>query len=165
MTLTTFSSAFLDDLSTRAESLPRRRLHSNVHKSYQEPVQRLFNAIGIDSYIHPHRHSLQSGQELLLAMRGRMALVTFDDTGSVLCVTPFGQSHGGDVAENVGVELPSGLWHTVVAEVSGSVLFEAKRGPFQPDQAKELAEWAPAEGTAEAEKYFLALRNRIFVTP
>lgn len=164
MNFTVFSTEFLDDLCLRGEAAPRKRLHSNIHRSFHEPVQRLFNAIGVDSYIRPHRHSESAGDELLLAVRGVMALLTFDDEGCITNVARFGQAVGGDVPISVGVELPSGVWHTVVAQVPGSVLFEVKKGPFQPEQAKEFALWAPVEGTPESKVYLSRLRDAVVLS-
>lgn len=54
---------------------------------------------------------------------------------------------GGPV---LGIDIPHGTWHTLVALAAGSVFFEAKAGPYMPLAAAERAAWAPAEGTDEA---------------
>lgn len=53
----------------------------------------------------------------------------------------------------VGAEVPANTWHTVIALVPGCVLLEVKAGPFDPNQPKDLAPWAPDEGSAAAAKY------------
>lgn len=45
------------------------------------------------------------------------------------------------------------MWHTVIALESGCVLFETKAGPFDPNHPKDLAPWAPDEGSAGALAY------------
>lgn len=148
----TFCNEFLDDLTTLAKCNPRHRQHHNIHQSYQDPCQRLFNAVEPISYIRPHRHALNPRDELLIAIRGMMALVTFSDHGTVTGVLPFGtQKHGDGLA--AGAEVPSNTWHTVIALEPGCVLLEVKAGPFDPNQPKDLATWAPEEGSAASLDY------------
>lgn len=149
---------FLDDLVVRAAASPRLRQHANLHASYEEPCQRLFNAIGVDSYIRPHRHLADPKTETLLAVRGRMTLVLFDEQGRVAQAVPFG-TVPSDEGCDAGVELSPGTWHTVLADLPGSVLFEVKAGPFQLQCAKEWAPWAPAEGAVEVAAYMAELRK------
>tara|TARA_B100000787_G_scaffold49830_1_gene35866 strand:- start:568 stop:795 length:228 start_codon:yes stop_codon:yes gene_type:complete len=59
----------LDDLCQQADHSSRRRQHLNIHSSYEENCQRLFNAIQPNSYIPPHRHSIADKKELLVAIR------------------------------------------------------------------------------------------------
>ena len=85
-----------------------------------------------------------------------MALITFDDVGSVTNVLRFGsEKHGCGMA--VGAEVASSAWHTVVALEPGSVLLEVKAGPFDPNQPKDLAPWAPEEGSEKAQGYMREL--------
>jgi hypothetical protein len=61
---------------------------------------------------------------------------------------------------SVGVDLSNGACHTFIAEVPSSILFEVKSDPFNPEQAKELAAWAPAESTSEATEYLMFLKEQ-----
>ena len=89
-----------------------------------------------------------------------MALITFDDQGTVKGILRFGsQNHGSDLA--AGAEVKSSTWHTVVALEPGSVLLEVKAGPFDPNQPKDLAPWTPEEGSEAAADYLSRLRARI----
>jgi cupin fold WbuC family metalloprotein len=154
------SPRLLACLSDQAMASPRARQHLNLHVSFEDPCQRVLNAIGVESYIRPHRHLLDRKVECLIAVRGLFGLVTFDDFGEITCVSRFGtEKHWGVRLIDVGVELPPGVWHTVLALVPDSVLLEVKSGPFDPGVAKELAPWAPAEGTLEANIYVSKLRN------
>ena len=148
-----FDVQYLDDLTGKAKVSPRLRQHRSIHQSYQEASQRLFNAIEPGSYIRPHRHASDPREELLIAVRGAMALVTFDGQGAVTNVLRFGtEKHGNDMA--VGAEVSSSTWHTVIALEPGCVLLEVKAGPFDPNQPKDLAPWAPEEDSAAARDYF-----------
>ncbi len=151
-------SALLADLSAQAKGNPRLRKNLNLHDSYDEPSQRLLNAMEPNSYIRPHRHLRDPKPESFIGLRGKMVLLIFNDAGEVEKVVPFGP--GEDVA---GVDLPPGIWHTVVCLEEGSVFFETKPGPFNPLYMKDMAPWAPEEGCSEALDYLHELRGLIFV--
>lgn len=155
MSVTEFSADYLDSLTGLALASPRRRQHRNVHADYTEQVQRLFNAIEPDSYIRPHQHGLAPRSEMMIAIRGRMVLVVFDETGKIASCHHFATNQSDTAA---GVEVPAGCWHTVVALEPGSILLEVKAGPFDPSIPKEMAPWAPEEGTAAASIYLEVLR-------
>lgn len=157
----TLSTEFLAELSARAKQSPRLRQHHNLHSSYQDPCQRLLNAIEPGSYIRPHRHKSDPKDEMLIVIRGKMALFTFDEQGLVGDITVLGaENYGADLA--CGAQLQPGDWHTVVALVSDCILLETKAGPFDPASPKDLAPWAPEEGSAAARPYLkeLALQAR-----
>lgn len=90
MTIKCFSPAFLGTLNEEAAQSPRSRQHRNIHQNHEDPCQRFLNAIGMDSYIRPHRHALDPKTETLVAVRGMFALVTFEDDGVVQEVIRFG---------------------------------------------------------------------------
>lgn len=147
-----FNAEYFDNLSWQAKHSQRLRQHCNIHRSYQDTCQRLFNAIEPTSYIRPHKHAVDPKDELLIAVRGQMLLVMFDELGAVTGILRFGtEKYGSDMA--VGVEVPADTWHTVVALEPGCVLLEVKAGPFDPNQPKDLAPWAPEEGARSAQAY------------
>jgi cupin fold WbuC family metalloprotein len=155
-----FDTNYFENLTNQAKGGLRRRQHRNIHESYRDPCQRLFNAIEPGSYIRPHKHAADPRDELLIAIRGAMALVTFNDEGAVQGVLRLAaDGHGGDAV--VGTEVPANVWHTVVALESGSVLLEVKAGPFDPNQPKDLAAWAPVEGTQKALTYLRELEVEV----
>jgi cupin fold WbuC family metalloprotein len=155
-----FGADYLNGLTAQAQCSPRKRQHCNIHESYYDQCQRLFNAIEPGSYIRPHRHAADSRDELLIAVRGPMALVTFDEQGMVTGVVRFGADRSGE-GFAVGAEVPANTWHTVIALESGCVLLEVKAGPFDPSQPKDLAPWAPDECGPNAKQYLDKLISRI----
>ena len=155
-----FSTDYLNELTAQAQSSPRMRQHRNIHESYADPCQRLFNAIEPDSYIPPHRHATDPKDELLIAVRGSMALVTFDEQGMVTEFVRFGADRNGE-GSAVGAEVSANTWHTVIALMPGCVLLEVKAGPFDPNQPKDLATWAPDEGSAAAAEYLNKLLESV----
>ncbi len=118
-----FTGNFLNELTVNAGLNHRKRLHYNVHQCYSEPCQRLFNALGLESFIHPHRHWTDPKDELLIAVRGEMAFITFANDGEIISATRFGVSRTKE-ALAVGLEVTPSIWHTVVALEPGCILFE-----------------------------------------
>ena len=158
MNLQVLSAELLGELSSKAQASPRMRQHLNIHRDYEDPCQRFLNAIGVDSYIRPHRHALDPKAETIFAIRGLFALVVFDDEGDIVRIDKFGTE---GLCGNAGVELAASTWHTVVALTPYAVALELKAGPFMPDAAKEPAPWAPAEGSPDAVAYLRFLKDAI----
>lgn len=155
-----FSVEFLDNLSLSAFHSPRGRKNFNLHLDYAEPCQRLFNAVGVESYIPPHRHYKDSKEETLVAVKGLFALIIFDEAGEIKRISKFGtEKFLTQGVTYVGVELPPYVWHTVLALVEDSILLEVKSGPFIASAAKEIAPWAPAEDSSDAAYYFNSLKK------
>lgn len=146
----------LDQLSEKARQSPRRRMNHNLHQSYDEPCQRLLNAMEPGSYIRPHRHLTPPKPECFLVVRGRLAAFIFTDDGTIERVIPFSAG-----SATLGVDIPAGVWHAVVSLESGSSFFETKPGPYLPPSDKDFAPWAPAEGSEEAPAYLAELRGAI----
>jgi cupin fold WbuC family metalloprotein len=156
-----FSRQYFENLLNAASQSKRLRAHANVHRSYGDECQKLFNAIKVHSYIRPHRHSLDPKDECLLAIRGLFGLIIFNDHGLISSITFFGgEKYSEKFLIASGLELPAGAWHTVVSLVDNSILFEVKNGPFEPSLAKEFAPWAPEERDATAVQYFETLKRK-----
>lgn len=134
----------LGHLSQQAAQSPRRRRNLNLHDVLDAPVQRLCNAIEPGSYVRPHRHD-GAIWELFSVLVGTVRLLSFDDDGAVTDAVTLGAR--GDAAL---VELPGGIWHSLVALDPGSIIFEIKPGPYRPLDDKDFAAWAPAEDAPEA---------------
>jgi cupin fold WbuC family metalloprotein len=146
----------LDQLSREAAESPRLRKNFNMHDDYADTCQRLFNAMEPGTYIRPHRHVEPPKSECFMAVRGKMALIVFADNGEVEEVVHFGE--GCDV---MAVDLPAGLWHTLIVFDSGSIFFETKPGPYVALSDKDFASWSPAEGAPEAKSYLADLTARV----
>lgn len=138
----------LDQLTAAAKINPRLRQNHNFHASYDEPCQRLLNAVEPGSYIRPHRHLDPPRPETFVILRGRLAVIVFREDGqpeNLLTLSGNGTAQG--------VDIPAGAWHTVIALESGTVFFETKPGPYLPLADKDWAPWAPAEGSVKAIGY------------
>jgi cupin fold WbuC family metalloprotein len=144
----------LDALSAQADANPRRRKNLNFHPHESAPANRLLNAIEPDSYVQPHRHLDPAKDETLVVLRGAVGLVVFDEDGRIFQHAVLRAGGGA-----IGVDIPHATWHTFVAIEPGSVIFEAKAGPYLPLARDEKASWAPAEGDPAAMAYLEKLNS------
>jgi cupin fold WbuC family metalloprotein len=150
---TVIDRQMIETLVEDARKAPRRRLNRNFHPGDDYPAHRLLIAIEPDSYVTPHRHLSPNKDETLVVVRGSLGVLIFDDQGSVERSAYL--SAGGDA---IGVDIPHGVFHSIIALASGTVFFEAKAGPFVPVASEERADWAPAEGSADAVAYLVRMR-------
>ena len=144
----------LERVSRAASDSPRRRKNYNFHSSDDAASHRLLNAIEPGSYIQPHCHSDPAKDETIIALRGRLGVVFFDANGTVTSTVEL--VPGGPTS---GVNIPHGVFHSLVALAPGSVFFESKAGPYRPLTASEKADWAPAEGSSAASEFLSHLRH------
>lgn len=133
-----------NQICKQARDHSRRRKNYNVHPQLSDPVQRLFNAIEPYSYVQPHRHCGTDAWETFVLIQGEAVVLIFDDDGTILH-----RAHL-TLADIRMVEIPTNAYHTLFALESGTLLFEIKRGPYDPNQAKDFASWAPPEGEDES---------------
>lgn len=145
-------SNLLAKAAAAAADSPRRRKNLNFHTSKHEGANRLLNAVEPGSYVQPHRHLDADKDETLVVVRGSFGLVFFDEAGNVT-ETAIAKA-AGDV---VGVNIPHGTYHSLVALEPGSVFFEAKAGPYTPITDAERAPWAPRESEPQVPAYLRKL--------
>ncbi|MBA4092872.1 MAG: cupin fold metalloprotein, WbuC family [Candidatus Accumulibacter sp.] len=146
--------ALLDGLSVDAAVSPRRRKNRNFHAHDADAAHRLLNAIEPGSYVAPHRHLDPAKDETMIVVRGRLGVVFFDADGGVTQTVVLGPDGAA-----CGVNIPHGVFHSVLACQPGTVFFEAKAGPYVPLGEAERAAWAPLEGDAGAAAYAESLRR------
>ena len=149
------SQSTLDDLVAGAKRSDRHRLNLNLHVSPDEVCQRFFNAMEPETYVRPNRQLSPPKRKLLVGIRGRFAAVIFNDVGDIEQSYIFGA--GSDV--NCAVEVPAGVWNSIVCLESGSILLEVKSGPFNPDEPPELAPWSPEAETLQSVQFLERLKH------
>jgi len=147
-------AALLDSASRRAADSPRLRKNHNFHASDTEPCNRLLNAIEPGSYVRPHCHLETVKDETLVVVRGKVGVLEFDNAGRVTGSAVL--EAGGDL---IGMNVPHGTIHSLVALAPGTIFFEAKAGPYTPLQPAELPVWAPEEGSVAAQPYLEWMRG------
>jgi cupin fold WbuC family metalloprotein len=145
------SAGLFETVADLAAASPRRRRNHNFHESAEENPHRFLNVLLRGTYIRPHRHSAPPKSETFLVLEGVAEAILFDDSGAITARHRLGvETAGGRVW---GIDLPPGVWHTVLPRTDRAVCFEVKPGPWVPANDKEFAPWAPVEGSAEATEY------------
>ncbi len=147
----------LDQVSLEAQKSKRGRMNYNFHQP-TDAVQRFLNAIEPGSYICPHRHVSPERDETFLVLRGAGAVLVFSDKGDIIDIYMMNASEA-----QWGVDIPGGLYHSIVSLEKNSVFYEIKPGPYHPDTDKGFAQWAPAAHTPEAVDYLAHLEREIFI--
>ena len=132
----------------------RRRMIQPFHRSEQDTLHRMFNAIQPDSYIRPHRHLDPPKAEAWIVLRGAVVFFTFEEDGAV---RDCAEVHAN--GQVFGVDLVPGVFHTLIAAEPDTVVYEVKTGPYSAADDKTFASFAPAEGTPEASQYLEHLRQ------
>jgi cupin fold WbuC family metalloprotein len=146
-------------IEQEAAASPRRRKNFNFHAGAEDNPHRMLNVLLRGTYVRPHRHVTPPKSEAFLPLTGAVGIVTFDDAGAVEGV--YRLDAAGPVR---GIDLPPGVWHTVLALTDASVCYEVKPGPWEPASDKDFAAWAPEEGGADCAA-FLAQWEALFTSP
>lgn len=145
----------LDQLSELARTNPRLRKNWNIHPNDDFPAHRLLNAMEPSSYIRPHRHLDPNKDETFMIVRGKLGILIFDDSGRV--VETLLLDAAGD---NIGADIPAGVFHTAVSLQAGTIFFEAKAGPFRMLAEEEKAHWSPEDETDESIVYLDIMKRQ-----
>ena len=136
-----FDKNVLDTLTAQAQASPRLRMNLDLRNSPEDSSQRMLNAIEPESVVPIHRHRTTS--EVVVMLRGRAVQYLYDEQGretdAVLLAA--GALDGDGVPGAVpGMTISKGQWHKLVALESGTVIFEAKDGPYEPIGEEDILE-------------------------
>lgn len=151
MTLT-----MVGNLLSQSRESPRKRMLQPLHKSHEAGVHKMFNALQPGTYIPPHRHLHPPKTETLLVISGSLLFVRFNEDGTVDSHTLIQPG-----TEIFGIDVQPDVYHTFVALKPDTLIFEVKDGPYEQASDKDMPEWAPAEGSEEAEPYMLELLKEL----
>ena len=146
----------LNKTSAQAKVAPRRRMNFNFHKDSSDTLQRLLNAMEPLSYIQPHKHEDPDKREAFFALRGRIAVIEFDEVGNIadhILLNP--------MIGNFGAEIPERTFHTIISLDPDTIAYEIKDGPYSPIDDKNFASWAPKEGNPGADAYLRDLLKEL----
>ncbi|MDR2424380.1 MAG: WbuC family cupin fold metalloprotein [Prevotellaceae bacterium] len=139
----------LDEVSAKAVKNSRLRMNYNFHKTLDDPLNRLLNAMEPNSYFPPHRHLNPDKNESFIVLRGSIMIFIFNNEGEVVLSKEISPDKGV-----FGMEIEAGVWHSLVVLKSGTVVYEIKPGPYVPVSPENTAPWAPSpDNKQEAEKY------------
>ena len=123
----------LDGLTAKAKENPRLRCNLDMRNSADDLSQRMLNALEPGTVMPIHRHLATS--ETVIIIRGRIRWLFYDEQGRITESTELWSD--GDVRM---LNVEKGRWHSLECLESGSVLFEAKDGPYQPLSPKDIME-------------------------
>lgn len=126
------TQALLDDLTGRAQNSPRLRMAQDLRNSPEDLSQRLLNAIEPGSPIPIHRH--RNTSETIVCVRGRLIVEVYDELER-RCVESVELTPGGN---NIAIDIPRGVWHTVHAIVPGTAIIEAKDCKYEPTGPEDI---------------------------
>lgn len=142
----------LDKLTAQAKTASRGRINHNFHRSLDEPLHRLLNALEPGTYVRPHRHKNPDKEESFVLLRGKVVFFIFDDQGNILSRHFLSPADGA-----YGMDIEAGVWHSLVVLESGSVIYETKLGPFAPLSEENMAPWSPPAEDIEAAKAYMEM--------
>ena len=146
-------SELFDHITERARKSPRLRINFNFHE-LDDPANRMLNAIEPESYIRPHRHLEPPLDEAFLVLRGLGAVLLFNNHGLVERILPLCFK-----TCQLGADIPSGWYYTIVSLETRSVFYEVKAGPYDPKRLKDFTPWALPEGSSEARNFLVSLKK------
>ena len=119
------SSQLFDELREEALASPRLRMNRDMRTSSSDTSQRMLNALELGTVLPIHRHRTTTEAQILL--RGKIDVMFYDDSGKEIR-----RFHLDPLSGNYGVNIPVGMWHSLEVLESGSVIFEAKDGKYEP---------------------------------
>jgi cupin fold WbuC family metalloprotein len=134
-------SSIIAGLIEDSKASKRKRSHLLLHSGHDDQVQRLLIALQPGTYVRPHHHSEQ--WEMLVLLRGRGRLLSFNEDGRVL--SGLEMNKASPIAQ-----ISICIWHGFVVLERDTVVMEIKPGPYRPN---EFAEWAPAEGCPDVSAF------------
>lgn len=144
-----------DQVSESARKSVRLRMNYNFHTDTADSLNRLLNAMEPGTYIRPHRHLNPDKEDVILVLRGAVSCFVFDSVGRVTQRVDLSPEEG-----RYGLEIAPGRWHSLVVTAPHTVLYELKRGPYQPIPSEDFAPWAPDGSDVEAVREYLDMLMR-----
>lgn len=119
----------LDNLTAQAKESPRLRCNMDLRNTENDQSQRMLNALEPGTVMPIHRH--KNSSETCVCIRGHFEEYFYDEHGNhtdTIDMVP-----GGAV-----LNIEKGQWHSLKCLESGTVLFEAKDGPYHPLEEDEI---------------------------
>ena len=121
----------LDELTEQAKENPRLRQSLDLRNSADDQSQRMLNALEPGTVMPIHRHRTTS--ETCICIRGHFEEYFYDDQGNLTDTIDM-------VPGEVVLNIEKGQWHSLKCLESGTVLFEAKDGVYQPLSPDDIME-------------------------
>lgn len=119
----------LDEVTSQAKASPRLRKNFDMRNTPDDKSQRMLNAIEPGTVMPIHRH--MGSSETCLCVRGHFVEYFYDEKGNI--TDTFDMIPGGLI-----INVPIGQWHNLKSLESGTVLFECKDGPYEPQTPSDI---------------------------
>ena len=137
------TNEILDELTAKAKENPRLRCNLDMRNSADDQSQRMLNALEPGTVMPIHRHKTTS--ETCICIRGHFEEYLYGFTETRGNGTPDPDSFG--IVEKIDMypggpilNIEKGQWHSLKCLESGTVLFEAKDGPYAPLEPDDIME-------------------------
>lgn len=121
----------LDELTAKAKENLRLRCNLDMRNSTEDQSQRMLNALEPGTVMPIHRH--KGSSETCICIRGHYEEYFYDENG--ILTDTIDMVPGGVV-----LNIEKGQWHSLKCLESGTVLFEAKDGSYQPLSPEDIME-------------------------
>ena len=121
----------LNELSAQAKANPRLHQSLDLRTSQDDNSQRMLNALEPGTIMPIHRH--RNTSETMVLVRGKLIERFYDNNGNItdeFVMEPCGQYPM--------VQIEKGQWHSLEVLEEGSVIFEAKDGPYVPLKPSDI---------------------------
>ena len=125
------TQALLDKLTAEAKENPRLRCNLDMRNSADDQSQRMLNALEPGTVMPIHRH--KGSSETCICIRGHFVEYFYDEQGNLTDTIDM-------VPGGVVLNIEKGKWHSLKCLESGTILFEAKDGPYQPLSPEDIME-------------------------
>lgn len=142
----------IEQLMWQAGKSTRKRAIFRLHE-HEEMVQRMVNALLPGTYVPPHKHEDPDKVELFSILKGKVAVLRFNDIGEVQAVLELSETGPVKI-----VDIPPRTYHSVVV-LQPSAVLEIIQGPYEAATHKQLAPWAPAEASPKANDYLIYMTS------
>jgi cupin fold WbuC family metalloprotein len=142
----------IEQLIWQAKKPDRKRAILRLHED-EELMQRMVNAVVPGTYVQPHKHEDPDKVELFSILKGKVAVLKFNNIGEVEAVLDLDE-HGPIKI----VEIPPRTYHSIVA-LQPSALLELIDGPYVEATHKQMASWAPTENSPKANDYLIYMTS------
>lgn len=134
------NETLVNNVITQANQSQRKRKNYNFHKDENDLLQRMLNVLNISTYARPHKHENPDKREVFVILKGKIAVLEFNDSGKIIDYIILSQKTG-----NYAVEIIPKTWHSIIALENNSVVYEIKDGPYDSNTDKVFPDWAPEE--------------------
>jgi cupin fold WbuC family metalloprotein len=147
------SENLFSEVIDKAKKSPRLRANHNFHE-YEEVYQRFLNVLTKNTYVQPHKHKSPPKPETFIVLKGELGFFLFNDDGSIK--EKYLLSEKGPI---YGIDIPPNMWHSIVCISEICICFEGKSGPYDPNEDKIFANFAPTESDENRFEYIKKLEG------